>query len=202
MALANYTGLLAAIAAALPRADLTATIPDFVLMAEAEFNRKLRTQQQEVKANLTVTGEYVTVPVDFMEFRNGYIASSPRRPLAYLSPDLQTGTDGDPRSGGKVHFSLAGGSFRFYPPPSPLPVDAVILYYAKITPLASNATNWLLTAHPDLYKYASLFFGAVEAQDEKLAQAMKSLYESIIEEVNAAARRNRWGGPGMVMRAA
>ncbi len=201
MALDTYTNLKTAIAAALPRADMTATIPDFILMAEAEFNRKLRTLNQETRANLTISGEYVTRPNDFLEFRSGYTISTPRRALHYLSSDTQTTRydSSDVSVSGPIYFSMAGDSFRFAP--TPATIDAYILYYAKIPPLALNATNWLLTAHPDLYKYASVFYGAVEAQDERLAGAMKSLYEPIIDEVNGASRRSRWGGPAMYARA-
>lgn len=204
MSLANYTGLLASIAAWLPRADLTSTIPDCILMAEADFNKRLRTLQMETRANLTITGEYVTAPTDFKEFRSGYVGSSPRRELRYLSPDAQTRTNGpsNPRSCGAVYFSLAGTSFRFDPPPTSLPVDAVILYYAAIPPLSLNATNWLLTDHPQLYLMASLFWASVLIKDSEGAVGYKQVAEGLINDANDAARKARWGGPGMAMRAA
>ena len=204
MALANYTDLKASIATWMPRADLTTQIPDCITLAEGDFNNKLRTLEMETRANLTITGEYVTAPNDFREFRTGYVGSSPRRELRYLSPDAQTRTDGpnNSRSCGAVYFSLAGNSFRFDPPPTSLPVDAVIVYYASIPPLALNATNWLLTKQPQLYLMASLFWCSVLIKDAESAQQYKGLYESLLAEANAASKRTRWSGPGMQMRAA
>ena len=201
MSLANYTDLKAAIATWLPRADLTTSIPDCILMAEAEFNDRLRKNEQ--RANLTITGEYVTAPNDFQEFRSGYIDSAPRRPLHYLSSDTQSSnydaTSNSPS--GPVYFSMSAGQFRFAPTP-PVPVDAVILYYASIPPLATNATNWLLTKHPQLYLMTSLYYGSILTKDAEGAAGYKQVYEDILNSVLGAAKKARWGGPAMQARAA
>lgn len=204
MALSNFTELKAAVATWLARSDLTSDIPDFILEAEEDFNNTLRVLQMETRANFSITGEYVTVPNDFLEFRSGYIDGSPRRPMAYLSPDLQTGANGpsNPRSGGKVYFSMAGGSFRFDPPMASLPVDAVILYYAKIPPLASNATNWLLTRAPSLYLYSACWHGSIRIMDDDRAMRAAGLVESLKAKLIASGNRARWGGTSMTMRAA
>ena len=202
MALGTYTGLLASIAAWLARADLTTTIPDFVLLAEAKFNRTLRARQMETRANLTISGEYVPVPNDWLEFRSGYIDSAPRRPLHYLSSDTQTERfdASTQRTEGPVHFSMAGNNFRFAP--TPATVDAVILYYAAIPPLASNATNWLLTAHPDAYLYGSIMQAEGYIQNDPRIAGVKALYEEVIGQIMNASNRARWGGPAMAARAA
>ncbi len=202
MALANYTDLKASVAAWLNRADLTATIPDFILLAESRFNRTLRARQMETKANLSITGEYVAVPSDWLEFRSGYIDSAPRRPLAYLSGDTQSArydTTSDSTSG-PVYFSIAGTNFRFSP--TPTVVNAVILYYAAIPAMASNATNWLLTAYPDAYLYGSILQASGYIQDDPRVPGIKQAYDEVIAQITYASTRARWGGPGMATRAA
>ncbi len=204
MALANYTDLKASVAAWISRADLTATVPDFILLAESRINRTLRARQMESRVNLTITGEYVTAPNDFLEFRSGYINSDPRRPLAYLSPDEQSaqfGSTVNPTLAYPCYFSFAGNSFRFAPIPSS-GVDAVIVYYAAIPPLATNATNWLLTAYPDAYLYGSILQAAAYIQDDPRVPGIKGLYDEVIAQIDSASKRSRWGGPGMAMRAA
>jgi len=201
VALANYTDLKASIASWLPRADLTSTIPDCILMAEAEFNDRLR--QNEQRANLTITGEYVTAPNDFQEFRSGYIDTAPRRPLHYLSSDTQSSNyDATSNStSGPVYFSMSAGQFRFAPTP-PVPVDAVILYYPGVPALSLSSTNWLLTKHPQLYLMASLYWGSILIKDAEGAAGYKQVYEDQLNIVMNAAKRARWGGPAMQARAA
>lgn len=202
MALATYTDLKTSIATWLARSDLTAQIPDFILLAEKRLNRKLRARLQEGRAQLNISGEYVTVPNDFLEFRSGYLNSSPRRPLVFMPNDQQTektppitwltqwaGTQ-------PCYFSIQGDSFRFAPIPSGADT-AQIQYFQKIPPLGSNATNWLLTEHPDAYLYGSLLEASANIQDDPRLGLWKSAYDEVIEEINSMSRRARFGGNGM-----
>lgn len=193
----TYTGLKASVAAFLNRQDLTSVIPDFIALAEESFNNTLRLPGGETRANFTIVSEYATMPTDFLEFRSGYIGS-PRVPLAYLSPDMQTAqhSNTDTRV---QYFSVAGNSFRF--DPLVATGDVVITYYAKIPPLALNAGNWLLTRSPTLYLYESCFHGYCYIQDEAKAMDVKRLAEAAKADLIAAGKRSAWG-PAMAMRAA
>ena len=63
MALNTYTGLKSSIANWLNRSDLTTEISeDFVTLAEADFNSKLRIREMINAANLTVNAETVALP--------------------------------------------------------------------------------------------------------------------------------------------
>ena len=196
----TYTGLKASVAAYLGRSDLTSTIPDFIVSAEESFNNTLRMPEMETRSVLNITGEYVTIPTDFLEFRSGYIDSSPRRKLQYMSPDEQTDRHvAEGSTSGVVYFSRAGNSFRFDPTPD-TPVDAPIVYYAKVPPMALNATNWLMQRAPTLYLYESCFHGAIFIMDDQRAMGARQMVESIKAELKAAGNRSRWGGPGMATR--
>lgn len=65
MALTTYTALKASVADWLNRTDLTAAIPDFISLAEAQMERTLRTRQMIVRANASFNAEYGTTPADF-----------------------------------------------------------------------------------------------------------------------------------------
>jgi hypothetical protein len=52
----DYTTLQSAVARWLARADLTASIPDFIQLAETRINQDLRTQNQQVKVSGTTSG--------------------------------------------------------------------------------------------------------------------------------------------------
>lgn len=169
-------------------------------MAEAQFNRTLRCRQMETRVSFDITGEYVTVPNDWLEFRWGYIESNPRKQLAFMPSETQTRmfdyTDGT-ESTEPVYFSIVGNSFRFAPRPSA--TSATIVYYAQIPPLSLNATNWLLTYAPDLYLAGSMLAAAMYIQNIELTREIQPGYAALLSQVQADSNRAR-SGPGMVAR--
>lgn len=193
MALANYTDLKAKVASILGRGDLTADIPDFILMCEAKLNRLLKAQSMETKsASFSINGEYVNVPSDFIEARHFYITStSPDAVLRYLPPDHMT--DLFDSVGQPAHYSLVGGQFRFAPAPDAT-YTATLVYYAKIPAMASNATNWLLTAHPDAYVYGSLLEAESHIQNDPRIPMWKAGFDEVVHQINKVSNASRYGG--------
>ena len=65
MSLSNYTGLKASIADFLNRDDLTAVIPDFITLAEAQINRDIRHFKMEARSSgqQDAGDEYMQTPV-------------------------------------------------------------------------------------------------------------------------------------------
>ena len=68
MALSNYTGLKASIADFLNRDDLTAVIPDFITLAEAQINRDVRHFKMEARSSgqQSANDEYMQTPADWI----------------------------------------------------------------------------------------------------------------------------------------
>ena len=198
MALANYTDLKASVATWLARSDLTSDIPDFILLAESDMNQRLSTLETMTKnAAFSITGEYVAVPADFNGLRNMYRNGPPREPIEYLTNDQQLNaftTTGKPR-----YVEVVGGNFHFAPVPDAT-YSATMVYYSTIPPMASNATNWLLTAHPELYLYATLAAAASRIMNDERVPLWKQLYESALANVIKADRQSRWGVNGMTQR--
>lgn len=64
MAVNDYSTLKAAIADELARADLTAVIPTFIQLAEADFNRQLRARQMQVMVTGSAVAGVITLPTD------------------------------------------------------------------------------------------------------------------------------------------
>jgi len=194
----NYTTLKAEIALWLARTDLTTAIPGFVQNAEAKLNRVLRSLDQETKnATFSITGEYVAVPTNFLGVHAFYLNTSPPQTLQFLPTDTQTdylSTPGIPR-----YFSVVGGNFRFGPPPAATQ-SATLIYYTTIPPLESNATNWLLTAHPDIYLYGALLEAAGYIQDDPRIGLWKQAYGECLGQLQGQNNKSRWGGNGMTVR--
>lgn len=63
----DFSTLQQAIADELARADLSAAIPNFILLAEADFNRELRVRQMQAVVTSTATGQTITMPADLLE---------------------------------------------------------------------------------------------------------------------------------------
>jgi hypothetical protein len=95
MALANYTDLLASVAGWLNREDLTARIPDFVSLAEADFNRQLRVAAMVGRTTTTIAAgvSRFSLPTDWLEAINIQVtgANGRTRKVEYVSAgDLMT----------------------------------------------------------------------------------------------------------------
>jgi hypothetical protein len=190
MALANYTDLLAAVAGWLNRTDLTATIPDFIKLAENEFNRTLRTIEMEATAALTITSGAVAVPADFLGAKSLYIANTL---LDYITPGeaLEDDSTGVPR-----WYTIVDGQFVFRPSQS---TTGTLYYYQSIPALTSgNTTNWLMTKHPDLYLFATLAQAEFYGWNDDRLPLVKSRTEEIMEQINKAATKERYGGRRLV----
>jgi hypothetical protein len=153
MTIATYSDLQTAIASWLARDDLTARIPDFIMLFEAVANRRLRVRQMETVVTLTPSSGTATLPADYLNWRRVTWTGSPRNDLDYVHPSIlqdyyPTVPAGIPRL-----FTIEGSSLKVRP------VDDTGLefdYLQKIPALASVSTNWLLTEHPDLYLFGSL----------------------------------------------
>lgn len=189
MALANYTDLVAAINGWLNRSDMTSIAPDLIALAEAEFNRVLRTPEMEVRSTATMSGEALAVPADFIGLRS---ISSDNASFEPASIDdvlnLPTSYTGSPRI-----VAVSDGQFFFRPVPSSGTVE--IVYYQKIPALtAGSPTNWLMTKYPDLYLFAALAQAEFYNWNDARLPLVKARTEELMEQVNQAAQKERYGG--------
>lgn len=194
MSLSNYADLVSATAAWLNRGtDLDARIPDFIKLAENEFNRKLRTIEMETTATATLTGDAVAVPTDFLGLRSIKIDNTV---LEYLTPSEIAD---DENTGTPTRYTVTDGQFIFRPAPSSGTVE--ISYYAAIPALTvSNTTNWLMTRWPDLYLFATCAQAEFYVWNDPRVPLWKARTEEIIEQINQQALSERHGGRRLAAR--
>jgi hypothetical protein len=196
----TYAGLQTEAASYLGRADLTAIIPTFIALAEAKFNRTLRTRDMITKdAAFSITGEYVAVPTGFLEAKAFMLNASPRQELTFMPDDTQV--DMYPTSNeSPLFYSIVGSNFRFAPVPSTT-VTATLTYYKAITALATTSPNWLLTSHPDIYLYGTLMEAAPYLHDDnRIGLWAAGLRECVSQLRTQDARSNT--ANGMMVRTA
>jgi hypothetical protein len=203
MALSTYTELKTSIGDWLNRADLTSVIPDFISLAEAQVERTLRTRQMIVRANASFDAEYGAVPSDFLETKSLKLTSTnPQTPLEFLSIDALDNKASEYTGSGKPRFfGVVGGQFRIVPTPDAT-YTTELTYYAKLTKLSSSvATNWLLTANPDIYLYGALLQAAPYLQDDARIQTWATLYERALNDSQTADDRGASSGGALLTRA-
>jgi hypothetical protein len=202
MALSTYSELKSSVGDWLYRTDLTAAIPDFISLAEAQIERKLRTRQMIVRATATIDTEYGTVPSDFLEVKSLKLQTNPVTPLQFETIDSLDHLQSQyPSSSKPRFFSIVGTQIRTVPVPDSS-YTGELTYYAKLTKLSSTvATNWLLTAAPDVYLYGSLLQAAPYLKDDARISTWATLYTSAMDDLQIADDRGATSGGALIARA-
>ena len=201
--LASAANLATDVAAWMSRSDLTGDIPTMIVLAEAKLNRLLRNLEHEtINPAFPINAEYVPVPFDFLEFKSGYLNTSPKRPLYYIPSDTQTELFGSGSNFPK-YFTMVGTNFRFGPAPDGT-YSATMVYYSKLPTLSGVGvqTNWLLAQHPDVYLYGVILEASGKVQDDSLTQKYQAAVAEVVQQIKNADQRKRYGGNGMAVRVA
>lgn len=200
MAITTYATLQTAIANWINRDDLTDRIPEFIALAEAHFNRRLRRPEMENMATSTASAETLALPTDFLAMRSLYIDASPRRELQYVSHGTLRTQYASTATGEPEVYTIADGGLVFGPAPG-TSYTLDMLYWQKITALSgSNTTNWLLDMSPDLYLYGSLVHAAKYIRDDSETAADLIITERMIDELNADGVTRQAGASPLVPR--
>lgn len=204
MAINSYSALQASIADFLNRSDLTAVIPDFITLAEAQFNRNIRHRKMVERATATLDSEYSVVPGDWLESIRFQINTNPITVMEFVSPDQAAMLKGANSASGKpIYYTQIGQQFQVIPAPdSGSAYTGELTYYAKIPALTvSNTSNWLLVEAPDLYLYGSLLQAAPYLQDDQRITVWGALYDRAISDLKVSDERSRMSTSALRMRA-
>ena len=204
MALSTYTELKSTIANWLNRSDLTSEIAeDFIVLAEADFNSKLRIRQMHSQTTITIDAETESTPTGFLQARDFYILSNnDKYALNYLSPAQMDSIKGTSMSGLPVAYTILGSTFRF----SPRPADSysgILNFYKKFDALSvSNPSNYILTDHPAIYLYGSLFHASnfLGGIDPNQSQQWSQMYQTALERAELNDREDQFSGSPLQIR--
>lgn len=204
MAITNYSTLQTSIGDWLNRSDLTSVIPDFITMAEAQFNRVLRHRKMVERATATLDSEYSAMPGDWLESIRYQLNTNPITVMEFVSPDQAAVLKGAYSTSGKpIFYSQIGQQFQVIPAPdSGSAYTGELTYYAKIPALsAGNTTNWLLTDSPDIYLYGSLLQAAPYLQDDNRIAVWGAIHAKLLEDLKVSNERSRMATSSLRMRA-
>jgi len=204
MALTSYTTLKASIANWLNRSDLSDEIADdFIVLTEADFNSKLRVRKMIAQSTITIDSETESIPTGFLQVRDFYILSgSTKYPLRYMTPSQMDQVKGTSVTGIPQAYTILGDTFRFTPKPDSS-YSGYLNYYKKFDALSStNATNFILTDHPAIYLYGSLFHAAnfLGGYNPQQVQTWQQMYATALERLELNDREDQFSGSPLQIR--
>ena len=204
MALATYSDLKTSLANWLNRTDLTTEIAeDFIVLAEKDFNSKLRVRKMITQSAITVDSELVALPTGFLQVRDFYILQGGvKYPLNYITPAQMDQIKGTSTSGMPSTYTILGDNLRFAPVPSSS-YSGIINHYKEFDPLSSsNTSNYILTNHPAIYLYGSLyhasnFLGGIEPNQ---AGQWEKMYQTALERLERNDKEDSYGNAPLQQR--
>ena len=204
MALSTYTELKTTIANWLNRTDLTSEISDdFIVLTEADFNAKLRIRQMHDLATITIDDELENVPTGFLQVRDFFILSGSQKfPMTFISPAQMDSIKASSTNGVPSSYTILGSTFRFAPKPDNT-YTAKLNFYKKFTALSSaNTSNYILTDHPAIYLYGSLFHAAnfLGGYDPNQVQQWSQMYQTALERLELNDREDSFSGSPLQIR--
>jgi len=198
VALTTYDGLVSSIGGWLMRDDLSAVIPDFIALAEADMSQRLRLRSMLTRATTTIDADaasigYETLPADFLgmwrlTLDDDEISFAPTARMAGYALDWA--------GSAPLYFSVIGEQLQFAPV-GPTPGGVLeMTYYARPEALsADNQTNAILLASPAVYLYGALAQSAPYLGDDQRVATWGTLYQQACDLLQAADDAAEFAGP-------
>ena len=206
MAITTYAELQTATANWLDRTDLTARIPEFIELSEANFNRVIRQPDMVTKDDsFSITSRYNTLPSDTLEIVRIVLDLTPVIVLEYMTPEEISERRVSMSATGKpYYFTVIGGSsdqLEVVPSPDSTYTSSIV-YYTRIAALSDAATsNWLLAAHPDIYLFGTLVEAEPYLKNDERMPMWTSRLDKALMALRLQGERELHTGSSLRMRA-
>ena len=197
MAISTFAELKTAAANWLDRSDLTDRIPEFIVLAEARFNRVLRIRDMETVSTAisTVAGtrEY-SLPTGFVQMKEFHLTTDPITPLAYITPEMMSRMWAGSTTGKPEVFTIIADNVRFGPSPDAVYTTSM-LYYKTFTALSvSNTTSEMLTNNPDVYLYGTLLEAEPFIMSDERVPLWLAAFEKAVSDIQNQDNKDRHSG--------
>ena len=205
MAITTYAELQTATANWLDRTDLTSRIPEFIELAEANFNRVIRQPDMVATDNsFSIAGRYTTLPTDTLEIIRIVVDLTPVIVLEYLTPEEISERRIVMSSTGKPYYftTIGGATNQLEVLPSPdSTYTSSIVYYTRIAVLSDSATsNWLLASHPDIYLFGTLVEAEPYLKNDERMTMWTTRLDKALNALGLQGHRERHTASGLRMR--
>jgi hypothetical protein len=191
----TYAGVEESIAGFLNRTDLTARIPDFIVLAEAQMQRRFVSRVKDglsIPRRLVTTStpalalaaEFSTLPTDYVGAKSFTItgADASVKELQYISPDELASEKAINRwRGAPKYYTILGLQLQIYPVADQAYTSSFV-YLARITPIATSP-NWILVDHPDAYLYGALTQSAPYLKNDARLSVWGTLFTAAVDDI-------------------
>ena len=122
--------------------------------------------------------------------------------MKYITPAQMDQIKGSSTSGMPSTYTILGDNFRFAPTPSAA-YTGTLNYYAKFAALSdSNTSNYILTHHPAIYLYGSLYHAAnfLGGVEPARLQQWQGMYTTALERLERNDREDQYGNAPLQQR--
>jgi len=166
------------------------TLRQIINLGERRLYREVRSAQNEKAWGLTVTGNAVTLPVDFQA---ASIAHFGRLPLEPVAEEVILDRGRFSQGGDCLYYAKAGNTLVF----SPSVADGTALqgrYYCSLPSLDATTLpgNLLFAQAEDLFIYAALTESAPFFEQDNRIQLWNAKYLDILKQVNENHHRGAY----------
>ena len=197
MAISTFAELKTAAANWLDRSDLTDRIPEFIVLAEARFNRILRIRDMETVSTAisTVGGtrEY-SLPTGFVQMKEFHLTTDPITPLSYITPEMMSRTWAGSTTAKPQVFTIIADNVRLGPSPDAVYTTSM-LYYKTFTALSTdNTTSDMLTKNPDVYLYGTLLEAEPFIMNDERVALWATAFKQAIDDIQFQDNKDRHSG--------
>jgi hypothetical protein len=198
----TWTDLKVSLANWLNRDDLSTTeIPEAIALFERRAQRTIFGPEREIVTDLTIDSEEESLPADLWGIKALHLSTDPRTVLEQMTLAVLRNSFSASKTGKPENYAIRGEKIVFGPAPDAT-YTGKLSYIQTIPALGSGqATNWLLTDHPDVYLH-----GALEELHLLLGDEARSLLhggkrEQLTMEINASSLRRTSGAAPIRIRA-
>lgn len=195
MSITSYSELQTAVASWINRSDLTASVPDFIMLGERRIYRDLRIRTMETAFSSAIAAGVVALPSDYVELKFAYIDGSPvrrleRRDVGFIYEKYPTRSS----VGTPSFIAREGSNFIFGPyPDSTYTVKGI--YYARLPSLSvSNTSNWFIVNAPDVLLWATLAETEPFIKNDERTALWEAKYQAAKQSVENEDRRENQSG--------
>jgi len=157
----------------------------------------------ESDSSFSINAETVALPSGFLQVRDLFILSGGTKyALTYMTPPQMDQIKGSSTSGMPVAYTIIGDNFRFAPTPDTT-YTGTLNYFKSFDPLSdSNTTNYILTNHPAIYLYGSLYHAAnfLGGVEPARLQQWQGMYTTALERLERNDREDQFSGSPLQIR--
>lgn len=187
----DYYWLKEAVADWLHRDGLIERIPDFIMLAEREINRRLTVTPKEIETQLlTVIGSrHVALPANYGSPVGLWLDNvAPRRTLTKVTAPQLPVDDATQRA--PCYWAIDGKTIAFDAPANEV-YPLAFRYLQSLYLSEESPTNDLFERAPDLYLYGALAQSAPYTMSDERLGMWKNEFASLLRSVAAESARDK-----------